>query len=192
VPCEMESPKTKTHGHPLSKTPAPTPTRSQATPCKAPSPSSPAAPSQTAPASPTTRAPPGRTPSCGTCTRDQAHWDKSTTILDQWGSNLTSVIGTDRSLLVGLDGQFFVNAAEIMRWEGNWTEADTSYKGGKGFSVQLYWLFARQSIIVGQANYGMASITAGPAELRGVPGRPVDVQLRPGYVPERPVRRSAR
>jgi hypothetical protein len=85
-----------------------------------------------------------------------------------------------------------VNAAEIMRWEGNWTEADTSYKGGKGFSVQLYWLFARQSIIVGQANYGMASITAGPAELRGVPGRPVDVQLRPGYVPERPVRRSAR
>jgi hypothetical protein len=33
-------------------------------------------------------------------------------------------------------------------------------KGGKGFSVQLYWLFARQSVIVGQANYGMASITA--------------------------------
>jgi len=93
-------------------------------------------------------------------TRDQAHWDKSTTILDQWGSNLTSIIGTDRSLLVGLDGQFFVNAAEIMRWEGNWTEADASWKGGKGFSAQLYWLFARQSIVVGQANYGMASITA--------------------------------
>jgi hypothetical protein len=73
---------------------------------------------------------------------------------------LTSIIGTDGSLLVGLDGQFFVNTAEIIRWEGNWTEADASWKGGKGFPVQLHWLFARQSVIVGQANYGMASITA--------------------------------
>jgi hypothetical protein len=74
----------------------------------------------------TTPAPPGRTPSCGTCIRDQAYWDKSTTILGQWGSNLTSIIGTDKSLPVGLDGQFFVNAAEIMRWEGNRTETDAS------------------------------------------------------------------
>lgn len=93
-------------------------------------------------------------------TKDQAHWDKATAILDAWGSNLTDIVGTDRSLLVGLDGQLFVNAAEIMRWEGNWTEADATYRGGKGFSVQLYWLFARQSVIVGQSNYGMASISA--------------------------------
>jgi hypothetical protein len=38
----------------------------------------------------------------------------------------TSIIGTDKSLPVGLDGQFFVNAAEIMRWEGNRTETDAS------------------------------------------------------------------
>lgn len=93
-------------------------------------------------------------------TKDQAHWDKATAILDAWGSNLTDIVGTDRSLLVGLDGHLFVNAAEIMRWEGNWTEADATYRGGKGFSVQLYWLFARQSVIVGQSNYGMASISA--------------------------------
>lgn len=45
-----------------------------------------------------------------------------------------------------------------MRWEGGWVEQGATYKGGSGFSVQLYWLFARQSIIIGQANYGMASI----------------------------------
>ena len=93
-------------------------------------------------------------------TKDQGHWDRATTILDEWGSNLTNIIGTDRSLMVALDGQLFVNAAEIMRWEGNWTENGASWRGGSGFSNQLYWLFARQSIIVGQANYGMASISA--------------------------------
>lgn len=52
-------------------------------------------------------------------TKDQAHWDRSTTILDAWGSNLTDIIGIDRSLMIGLDSDLFVNAAEIMRWEGN-------------------------------------------------------------------------
>jgi hypothetical protein len=47
-----------------------------------------------------------------------------------------------------------------MRWEGNWTEAGAHWYGGSGFSNQLYWLFARQSIIIGQANYGMISIKA--------------------------------
>ncbi len=93
-------------------------------------------------------------------TRDEAHWNRSTTILDAWGSTLEAIIGIDASLLVALEGQFFVNAAEIMRWEGGWREQGASYKGGSGFSVQLYWLFARQSIIIGQANYGMASIAA--------------------------------
>ena len=93
-------------------------------------------------------------------TKDQGHWDRATTILDAWGSNLTDIIGVDRSLLVALEGQLFVNAAEIMRWEGGWIEEGASWKGGSGFSNQLYWLFARQSIIVGQANYGMASISA--------------------------------
>lgn len=91
--------------------------------------------------------------------KEESHWTKATAILGGWGSNLTSIIGTDRSLLVGLEGQFFVNAAELMRWEGNWTESGASWRGGTGFSVQLYWLFARQSIIVGAANYGMASIS---------------------------------
>ncbi|KAH1593581.1 hypothetical protein KXX44_008052 [Aspergillus fumigatus] len=91
---------------------------------------------------------------------DQAHWDRSTTILDAWGSNLTNIIGTDRSLLIGLEGDIFANAAEIMRWEGNWTEAGAKWQGGSGFSIQLYWLFSRQSIPIGQANYGMASIKA--------------------------------
>ncbi|KAI6914780.1 hypothetical protein KC318_g466 [Hortaea werneckii] len=93
-------------------------------------------------------------------TRDDAHWERSTTILDAWGSNLTSIIGTDRSLMIGLEGDMFVNAAEIMRWEGNWTEAGAKWQGGSGFSVQLYWLFAGQSINIGQANYGMISIKA--------------------------------
>ncbi len=93
-------------------------------------------------------------------TRDDAHRNVSTSILDGWGSNLTDIIGTDRSLLLGTEGLLFVNAAEIMRWEGNWKEQGATYKGGTGFSVQLYWLFARQSVIVGQANYGMASIHA--------------------------------
>lgn len=93
-------------------------------------------------------------------TRDDAHRTRSTAILDAWGSNLTDIVGTDRSLLVGLEGDFFVNAAEIMRWEGGWTEAGSSWRGGAGFSVQLYWLFSRQSIPIGQANYGMVSIKA--------------------------------
>jgi len=96
----------------------------------------------------------------GYITKDQAHWTRSTTILDAWGSNLTNIIGTDRSLLVGLDGDLFVNAAEIMRWEGGWVEAGAKWQGGSGFSIQLYWLFARQSIVIGQANYGLASIKA--------------------------------
>ncbi|KAF6829517.1 glycoside hydrolase family 92 [Colletotrichum plurivorum] len=93
-------------------------------------------------------------------TRDDAHWNRSTAILDGWGSALVDIIGTDRSLLIGLDGDLFVNAAEIMRWEGNWTETGAKWQGGSGFSIQLYWLFSRQSVAVGQANYGMASIKA--------------------------------
>lgn len=96
----------------------------------------------------------------GYITKDQAHWDRSTTILDAWGSNLTNIIGTDRSLMIGLDGDLFANAAEIMRWEGGWVEQGAKWQGGSGFSIQLYWLFARQSVIIGQANYGIASIKA--------------------------------
>ncbi|GFN15281.1 hypothetical protein AtubIFM55763_009704 [Aspergillus tubingensis] len=91
-------------------------------------------------------------------TRNESHWNRSTTILDAWGSDLENIIGTDRSLLIGIEGSIFANAAEIMRWEGGWVEQGATYKGGSGLSVQLYWLFARQSIIIGQANYGMASI----------------------------------
>ncbi|KAH6887758.1 chondroitin AC/alginate lyase [Thelonectria olida] len=93
-------------------------------------------------------------------TKDDAHWNVSTNILDSWGSTLTNIIGTDRSLLIGIEGDLFVNAAEIMRWEGGWTEAGAKWQGGSGFSIQLYWLFARQSIIIGHANYGIASIKA--------------------------------
>ena len=91
-------------------------------------------------------------------TRDETHYAKSTEILDAWGSNLTNIIGTDRSLMIGLEGDLFVNAAEIMRWEAGWVEAGTAWQGGTGFSVQLYFLFSRQSGVVGQANYGMISI----------------------------------
>ena len=93
-------------------------------------------------------------------TKDQGHWDVATSILDAWGTNLTDIIGVDTSLLVGLEGSLLVNAAEIMRWEGNWTESGAKWQGGSGFSNQLYWLFARQSIIIGQTNYGIASIKA--------------------------------
>lgn len=93
-------------------------------------------------------------------TREQGHWDTATSILDAWGTNLTDIIGTDTSLLVGLEGDMFVNAAEIMRWEGDWVEQGSGFRGATGFSNQLYWLFAKQSINVGQANYGMASIKA--------------------------------
>lgn len=86
-------------------------------------------------------------------TKDQAHWDRSATILDAWVSNLTNIISTDRSLLIGLEGDLFVNAAEIMRWEDNWTEAGAKWAGGSRLSTQLYWLFSRQSIPIAQANY---------------------------------------
>ncbi|KAF5866887.1 hypothetical protein ETB97_008691 [Aspergillus alliaceus] len=79
-------------------------------------------------------------------TKDQSHRDRSTSILDAWGSNLTDIIGIDRSLLIGVDGDLFVNAAEIMRWEGNWTETGADGRG--------------ESAVIGQANYGMASIKA--------------------------------
>ena len=91
-------------------------------------------------------------------TKDEGHWNRSTTILDAWGSNLTDIIGIDRSLFVGLDGDMFANAAEIMRWEGGWVEQGAQWQGGTGFSNQLYWLFLQQSAVVGQANYGMVSI----------------------------------
>lgn len=91
-------------------------------------------------------------------TKEDAHWTRSTTILDAWGSNLTDIIGIDRSLMIGLDGDIFVNAAEIMKYEGNWTEAGAIWSGGSGFSNQLYWLFSRQAVVVGQANYGIVSI----------------------------------
>jgi hypothetical protein len=93
-------------------------------------------------------------------TRNQSHWDRSTTILDAWGTKLTSIIGTDTPLLIGLEGDMFANAAEIMRWEGGWVEEGATASGGSGFSNQLYWLFARQSIVIGQANYGMVGIKA--------------------------------
>ncbi|KAH6646150.1 chondroitin AC/alginate lyase [Truncatella angustata] len=93
-------------------------------------------------------------------TKNQSHWDRATTILDAWGTNLTSVIGADTSLLIGLEGALLANAAEIMRWEGGWIEAGAKAIGSSGFSNQLYWLLARQSIIIGQANYGMVSIKA--------------------------------
>jgi hypothetical protein len=39
------------------------------------------------------------------------------------------VIGVDTSLLVATEGSLFVNAAEIMRWEGKWTEASAKWQG---------------------------------------------------------------
>lgn len=93
-------------------------------------------------------------------TKEQDHWDKATSILNAWGTNLTDIIGVDTSLLVGLPGDMMVNAAEIMRWEGGWVEEGAAAIGSSGFSNQLYWLFARQSIIIGQANYGMVSVKA--------------------------------
>lgn len=87
----------------------------------------------------------------GYITKDQRHYNASTALLDAYGRDLTALIGTDRSLLVGLDGSEWTNAAEIMRWEGGWKDPNS-------FSAIIYWLFMRQSIIVGQANYGFASI----------------------------------
>lgn len=135
-------------------------------------------------------------------TRNQSHWDRATTILDAWGSNLTDIIGTDTSLLVSLDGDLLVNAAEIMRWEGGWDDGS--------FSNQLYWLFARQSIIIGQANYGLASIKGllsfavylDDVSMVSVRQKRVlmlhqtdttslqPVQLRPRSIPTRPMRRA--
>src|SRR5262249_30152767 len=85
-------------------------------------------------------------------TKDQTHWQLTSDILNAWGTTLVDIVGIDRSLLVGLEGDLFVNAAEIMRWEGNWTETGAAWSGGSGFSNQLYWLFSRQSMAIGQAN----------------------------------------
>ncbi|RYP21719.1 hypothetical protein DL765_002075 [Monosporascus sp. GIB2] len=93
-------------------------------------------------------------------TKNPSHWDGATSIIDAWGTNLTSIIGTDTSLLVRLEGGLLANAAEIMRWEGGWVEGGARPIGSSGFSNQSYWLFARQSIVIGQANYGMVSIKA--------------------------------
>jgi hypothetical protein len=37
-------------------------------------------------------------------TKDQGHWNRSTMILDAWGSGLVDITGTDTSLLIGLEG----------------------------------------------------------------------------------------
>lgn len=93
-------------------------------------------------------------------TRNDSHWTRTTTILDAWGSNLTSIIGVDTSLLVGLEGDMMVNAAEIIRWEGGITESGKTWSGAGAFANMVYWLLAKQSINIGQANYGMVSIKA--------------------------------
>ncbi|KAH7052295.1 chondroitin AC/alginate lyase, partial [Macrophomina phaseolina] len=97
-----------------------------------------------------------------TITRNTSHSALSARILDAWGTNLTAIIGIDRSLLIGLEGDLLVNAAELLRHTANWTEAGSSWRGGSGFSAALYWLFARQTAASasGQANYGMVSIKA--------------------------------
>jgi hypothetical protein len=91
-------------------------------------------------------------------TRNETHFNRATSILDAWGANLTSIIGTDTSLLIGTEGDLMVNAAEILRWEGR--ASGLSWTGAGKFANIVYWLFARQSIIIGQANYGMVSIKA--------------------------------
>lgn len=93
-------------------------------------------------------------------TRNDSHWERATTILDAWGSNLTSIIGVDTSLLVGLEGDMMVNAAEIIRWEGGVTQSGKTWAGSGAFANMVYWLLAKQSINIGQANYGMVSIKA--------------------------------
>lgn len=42
-------------------------------------------------------------------TKPESLCTTASTILDAWASNLTDIIGTDRSLLVGLEGQFSSN-----------------------------------------------------------------------------------
>jgi hypothetical protein len=94
-------------------------------------------------------------------TRNESHFDRATSILDAWGSNLTSIIGHDTSLLAELEGDIMVNAAEILRWRGGINgETPGAWRGAGTFANMVYWLLARQSIIIGQANYGIVSSKA--------------------------------
>lgn len=92
-------------------------------------------------------------------TRDQDHWDRATTILDAWGTTITGIGGRDEPLLLGLQGDILVNAAEIMRWEGGWVEQGARPLGSSGFSAKIQ-MFKDRGKFIGQANYGMVSIKA--------------------------------
>ncbi|CAG9937458.1 unnamed protein product [Clonostachys rosea f. rosea IK726] len=90
-------------------------------------------------------------------TRDQAHLDKASSIIDAWGTTLKRFTGLDNSLGVH-GGMAFINAAEILRSEGDWIEEGESYRGSTGFSGMLYRVMAPAVVSIGQSNYGIAMV----------------------------------
>lgn len=58
-------------------------------------------------------------------TSNSAYAQKAIQILNDWSSSLTNIIGTDAILAAGLDGDKFVNAAELLRYSNaGWAAPD--------------------------------------------------------------------
>ena len=70
-------------------------------------------------------------------TEDEAHAKKAAEILNAWSSTIETISNHDAQLLVGMSGQAYCNAAEILkhRWDG-WPEKDQ-----KQFSKMLTEVF---------------------------------------------------
>lgn len=90
-------------------------------------------------------------------TKDDAHFNKSASILNAWGTKLKRYTGLDNSL--GTHGSLaLVNAAEILKWEGDWVEEGESWRGSQGFAGMVYRVLAPNVVAIGQSNYGIAMI----------------------------------
>ncbi|KAK0451260.1 chondroitin AC/alginate lyase [Desarmillaria tabescens] len=86
-------------------------------------------------------------------TNDEAHARKGIEILTRWASVFTVVNGTDSQLAAGLQGQLFVNAAEILRYLGPMNTTDYA-----SVTAMFFRAVAPALVPVGQANYGVAAI----------------------------------
>lgn len=90
-------------------------------------------------------------------TKDDDHFNKSATILNAWGTTLKRFTGLDNSL--GTHGSLnFINAAEILKWEGGWVEEGEKYQGSSGFAGMVYRVLAPNVVAIGQSNYGIAMV----------------------------------
>ncbi|KAK0442005.1 uncharacterized protein EV420DRAFT_1649810 [Desarmillaria tabescens] len=80
-----------------------------------------------------------------------AHAQKDLEILTRWATILAVVNGTDSQLAAGLQGQLFINAAEILRYLGPMNTTDYV-----SIAAMFFRAVAPALVPVEQASYGVA------------------------------------